>query len=52
MNLLSRLNRSAHHFRQGIHLPWTDDGPFTPSGQLVMLVTLASVAAAVVLVAA
>jgi len=52
VNLLSKLNRSAHHLREGIHLPWADEGPFTPSGQLVMLVTLASVAAAVVLVAA
>jgi len=52
MNLLSRINRSAHHLREGIHLPWADDGPFTPSGQLVMFVTLVSVAAAAVLVTA
>ena len=52
MNLLSKINRSAHHLREGIHLPWTDDGPFTPSGQLVMFVTLVSVAAAAILVTA
>ncbi|MBV8501987.1 MAG: hypothetical protein JO006_09730 [Paucibacter sp.] len=50
MNLLSKINRSAHHWREGIHLPWSEDSAFTPSGQLVMLVALASVAAAVVLV--
>ncbi len=52
MNLLSRLNRSAHHWREAIHMPWSDDSPFTPSGQLVMVVTLASIAAAYVLVTA
>jgi hypothetical protein len=52
MNLLSKINRSAHQWREAIHLPWADDASFTPSGQLVMLVTLASVAAAVVLVTA
>jgi len=52
MNLLSKLSRSAHHWREAIHLPWSDEGSFTPSGQLVMVVTLASVAAAIVLVTA
>ena len=51
MNLLSRLNRSAHHWREAIHLPWSNE-PFTPSGQLVMVVTVASIAAAFVLVTA
>ncbi len=52
MKLIARLNRSAHHLRAGIHLPWREDDSFTPSGQLVMLVAVASVAAAVVLVTA